>query len=65
MLRRARASDTIVAVGAPDIPANDLSAPALAGTFCVVLVADSALNATKGLPGIGRVVLRGELRGLP
>ncbi len=54
---------TIEATGAPDVPINDNSSPTLASTFCVAPVAAAAINTATGLPGAGRVTLKGLAEG--
>jgi hypothetical protein len=56
---------TIDAFGMPDPPVNDVANPTLVSTFCVAPVGASAVNVAAGLPGAGRVTLRGTAEGLP
>jgi hypothetical protein len=56
---------SIVAVGAPDAPVNDAANPKLVSAFCIKSVGQSSVNTAAGLPGPGRVSLRGLARGLP
>jgi hypothetical protein len=56
---------SILAVGAPDAPINDQAEPTLVSTFCIAPVDASAVNLAAGLPGPGRVSLRGLAEGLP
>jgi len=56
---------TISATGAADLPVNDASSPTLASVFCVAPVAAAAINTATGLPGAGRVTLKGLAGGFP
>jgi hypothetical protein len=48
-----------------DPPINDVSHPTLASVFCVGPTGAGAVNNVAGLPGPGRVTLRGTALGLP
>jgi hypothetical protein len=56
---------SIIAVGIADPPVNDEASPKLVSTFCVKSVGASSVNTAAGLPGAGRVTLRGLAQGLP
>jgi hypothetical protein len=58
-------TDTLIAVGMADLPMNDVSVPTLAAIFCVSPTGSSSVNAVAGLPGPGRVTIRGTATGLP
>jgi hypothetical protein len=56
---------TLVAVGMEDTPMNDVSHPTLGAVFCVGPTTASAVNNVAGLPGPGRVTIKGTALGLP
>jgi hypothetical protein len=58
-------TDSLTAIGEPDPPVNDVAHPTLAAVFCVGPTGASAINNVAGLPGPGRVTLRGTALGLP
>ncbi len=58
-------SDTLTAVGVADVPMNDTSHPTLGAVFCVGPTSAPAVNNVAGLPGPGRVTIKGTARGLP
>ncbi len=58
-------SDTLTALGLEDPPVNDVSHPTLAAVFCVGPTAAPAVNNVAGLPGPGRVTVKGTALGLP
>jgi len=58
-------TNTLVAIGMEDAPMNDVSNPTLAAVFCVGPTSASAVNAVAGLPGPGRVTIRGTATALP
>jgi hypothetical protein len=58
-------TDTLIAVGMADPPMNDVSVPTLASIFCVAPTGSSSVNNVAGLPGPGRVTIRGTATGLP
>ncbi|MCC6766629.1 MAG: hypothetical protein IT293_18380 [Deltaproteobacteria bacterium] len=58
-------TDTLVAVGMADAPMNDVAQPTLGAVFCVGPTGASAVNNVAGLPGPGRVTIRGTAAGAP
>jgi hypothetical protein len=58
-------TDSLTAIGVADPPVNDVSHPTLASVFCVGPTGSSSVNNVAGLPGPGRVTLRGTALGLP
>jgi hypothetical protein len=56
---------TITVNGMEDTPMNDVSNPTLASLFCIAPTGSSAVNGVAGLPGLGKLKLRGTARGLP
>lgn len=58
-------TDTLIAVGMEDTPMNDVSNPTLGSVFCVGPTGSSSVNNVAGLPGPGRVTIRGTATGLP
>ncbi|MCC6767165.1 MAG: hypothetical protein IT293_21140 [Deltaproteobacteria bacterium] len=58
-------TDTLVAVGMEDTPMNDTSHPTLGAVFCVGPTGAAAVNNVAGLPGPGRVTIKGTAKGLP
>jgi len=58
-------TDTLIAVGMEDPPMNDVSNPTLGAVFCVGPTGAGAVNNVAGLPGPGRVTIRGTALGLP
>jgi hypothetical protein len=57
--------NSIQADGAADVPVNDMSEPILASVFCIGPTGQGSINNAAGLPGAGRVTLKGFARGLP
>jgi hypothetical protein len=58
-------TNTLVAQGAPDAPVNDTSHPTLGAVFCVGPTGSTSVNNVAGLPGPGRITLKGTARALP
>ncbi len=58
-------TDSLVAVGMEDPPVVDVSNPTLAAVFCVGPTASGAVNNVVGLPGPGRVTIKGLAVGHP
>jgi hypothetical protein len=58
-------TNTLIAVGMEDPPMNDVSIPTLGAVFCVGPTGLSSVNNVAGLPGPGRVTIRGTATGLP
>jgi hypothetical protein len=56
---------SIEADGAADPPVNDVSEPTLAAVFCIAPTSLPAVNAAAGLPGPGRVTIKGTAVGQP
>jgi hypothetical protein len=56
---------TLIAAGMADAPMNDSSSPTLAAVFCTPPTNVSAVDAAAGLPGPGRVTLKGAALGRP
>ena len=52
-------SGTLTAVGMEDLPMNDTSNPTLAAVFCVGPTTATDVDAAAGLPGPGRVTIKG------
>jgi hypothetical protein len=58
-------TQTLIANGVADPPMNDISVPTLAAVFCVAPTNGDAVNNVAGLPGPGRVTIKGTAVGLP
>ncbi len=58
-------TNTLVANGMEDPPMNDVSTPTLGAVFCVGPTGSTSVNNVAGLPGPGRVTIRGTATGLP
>jgi hypothetical protein len=58
-------TNTLTAIGMEDAPMTDTSNPTLAAVFCVGPTTASAVNTAAGLPGPGRVTIRGTAVGTP
>jgi hypothetical protein len=58
-------TNTLVAQGVADAPMADVSNPTLGSVFCVGPTGASAVNNVAGLPGPGRVTIKGQAVGLP
>ena len=58
-------TDTLIAVGQEDPPQNDVSNPTLGAVFCVGPTGSASVNNVAGLPGPGRVTIKGTALGLP
>ncbi len=58
-------TNTLIAEGKEDPPVNDVSHPTLGAVFCVGPTGLSSVNNVAGLPGPGRVTIRGTAVGLP
>jgi hypothetical protein len=58
-------TDTLIAAGMEDTPMNDVARPTLGAVFCVGPTGAPAVNNVAGLPGPGRVTIRGTALGLP
>ena len=58
-------TNTLIAEGKEDPPMNDVSHPTLGAVFCVGPTGLSSVNNVAGLPGPGRVTIRGTAVGLP
>ncbi len=58
-------SDSLIAVGMADAPMQDVSNPTLAAVFCVGPTGAPSINNVAGLPGPGRITIRGTALGLP
>ena len=56
---------TLIANGMADIPMNDVAHPTLGAVFCVGPTGSTSVNNVAGLPGPGRVTIRGTATGLP
>ena len=56
-------SNTLTATGMEDAPMLDTSSPTLAAVFCVGPTTASAVNLAAGLPGPGRVTIKGTAIG--
>jgi hypothetical protein len=55
---------TVNATGMAQVPVNDISMPTLGSLFCIAPTGSSAVNGVAGLPGLGRLKLKGTARGL-
>jgi hypothetical protein len=55
----------VTATGQEEAPVNDVSHPVLASLFCIGPTSSSAVNNVAGIPGLGRLKLKGTARGLP
>jgi hypothetical protein len=55
----------LIGVGMVDVPVNDEAHPTLAAVFCIGPTTASAVNLAAGLPGPGRVTIKGTALGLP
>jgi hypothetical protein len=58
-------TNTLIAVGMEDTPVNDVANPTLGAVFCVGPTGSVSVNNVAGLPGPGRVTIRGTALGLP
>jgi hypothetical protein len=58
-------TNTLTAQGVADPPMNDTAVPTLGAVFCVGPTGAAAVNNVAGLPGPGRVTIRGTATGLP
>jgi hypothetical protein len=58
-------TDSLIAFGQEDTPVNDVSNPTLGAVFCVGPTGSSSVNNVAGLPGPGRVTIKGTALGLP
>ena len=58
-------TNTLIAQGAPDTPVNDTAHPTLGAVFCVGPTGSTSVNNVAGLPGPGRITLKGTARALP
>jgi hypothetical protein len=58
-------SNTLTAAGMEDPPVDDVSHPTLGAVFCVGATNSDSVNTAAGLPGAGRVTIRGTALGLP
>ncbi len=58
-------TNTLIAVGMADAPMNDVASPTLAAVFCTGPTTAAAVNAVAGLPGPGRVTIKGTAVGAP
>jgi hypothetical protein len=58
-------TNTLIAIGMEDTPVNDVSHPTLGAVFCVGPTGLAAVNNVAGLPGPGRVTIRGTATGRP
>jgi hypothetical protein len=56
---------TLIAVGAVSAPMNDSSTPTLGAVFCVGPTTAGSVNAVAGLPGPGRITIKGTATGQP
>jgi hypothetical protein len=56
---------TLIAVGMEDLPMNDVAQPTLGAVFCVAPTGSTSVNNVAGLPGPGRVTIRGTATGRP
>ena len=57
--------DSIVGTGMADPPVDDVAHPTLAAIFCIGPTSAPAVNIAAGLPGPGRVTIKGTAEGLP
>jgi hypothetical protein len=58
-------TNTLVANGQVDAPVNDVAHPTLGAVFCIGPTGLSSVNNVAGLPGPGRVTIKGTAKGLP
>jgi hypothetical protein len=58
-------TNTLVAQGVADAPMADVSNPTLGSVFCVGPTGAAAVNNVAGLPGPGRVTIKGQAVGTP
>jgi len=58
-------TNTLIAVGMEETPMNDTSNPTLGAVFCIGPTSASAVNTVAGLPGAGRITIRGTAVGRP
>jgi hypothetical protein len=58
-------TDTLIALGMADVPMNDVASPTLGAVFCVGPVGAASINNVAGLPGPGRVTIKGTAVGAP
>jgi hypothetical protein len=58
-------TNTLIAVGMEDPPVADVSHPTLGAVFCVAPTGCTAVNNVAGLPGPGRVTIKGTAVGKP
>ncbi len=58
-------SDVLTALGQEDPPVRDVSRPTLGAVFCIAPTGQASVNNVAGLPGPGRVTIRGTATGLP
>ncbi len=58
-------TNTLVANGQEDPPVGDVSHPTLGAVFCIGPTGLSSVNNVAGLPGPGRVTIKGTAEGLP
>ena len=56
---------SIVATGQANPPIEDVSEPTPAAIFCIAPTSADAVNAAAGLPGPGRVTIKGTAEGFP
>jgi hypothetical protein len=56
---------TLIANGQEDPPVGDVSHPVLGAVFCIAPTGSSSVNNVAGLPGPGRVTIKGTAEGLP
>jgi hypothetical protein len=58
-------TNTLTAVGMADVPMADTSNPTLGAVFCVGPTGGGAVNSVLGLPGPGRITIKGVASGHP
>jgi hypothetical protein len=58
-------TNTLIANGMEDPPMNDVSHPTLGAVFCIAPTGLSSVNNVAGLPGPGRVTIKGTASALP
>jgi hypothetical protein len=58
-------TNTLIAEGVADAPMADVSNPTLGAVFCIGPTGASAVNNVAGLPGPGRVTIKGQAIGHP
>jgi hypothetical protein len=58
-------TNTLTAVGVPDLPMADTSNPTIAAVFCIGPTSAAAINGVSGLPGPGRTTIKGASVGRP